>query len=415
MAAEVRDADAALMRTTHTPTMPPMARPPVNAITLPLDPARFDGMQITDMRYKANGRGYVPRPVRRQDEVAPDAVVAAAISCRPMVSHRRRFSSTASTAVGRKPITTTEYSHRSATVSPDGKWIVFAADSQLRPDSELRAVRDEIAKLGTDAERTTATRERIQADLFVMPVAGGTPRRIQTPGNEGSVEWSPDSSCITYRRERSTNSHIYVADATTVATKSLTTGLRNEPDVTWQRADEALVQLTLGGRNALYRINTRTGDRKEIIGGRRRLAGFTYDAARTKVAYVGTSVDSPTELYSATTGATRAAADDFNEALNKEIAWSPGERFTYKSVGDLEIEGWLMKPYGYEAGKKYPLVLYIHGGPHSAYGEGWFDEFQNLAGAGMWVLYTNPRGSSGYGARFTYATRGRWGAEDYRT
>ena len=92
---------------------------------------------------------------------------------------------------------------------------------------------------------------------------------------------------------------------------------------------------------------------------------------------------------------------------------SDAERFTYKSVGGLEIEAWLMKPYGYEPGKKYPLVLYIHGGPHSAYGENWFDEFQNLAGAGMWVLYTNPRGSSGYGADFTYATRGRWGAEDY--
>jgi dipeptidyl aminopeptidase/acylaminoacyl peptidase len=59
-------------------------------------------------------------------------------------------------------------------------------------------------------------------------------------------------------------------------------------------------------------------------------------------------------------------------------------------------------------------VLYIHGGPHSAYGENWFDEFQNLAGAGMFVLFTNPRGSSGYGADFTYSTRGRWGAEDYQ-
>jgi dipeptidyl aminopeptidase/acylaminoacyl peptidase len=58
-------------------------------------------------------------------------------------------------------------------------------------------------------------------------------------------------------------------------------------------------------------------------------------------------------------------------------------------------------------------VLYIHGGPHSAYNEGWFDEFQNLAGAGMWVLYTNPRGSSGYGGEFTNMTRGKWGAEDY--
>jgi dipeptidyl aminopeptidase/acylaminoacyl peptidase len=73
-----------------------------------------------------------------------------------------------------------------------------------------------------------------------------------------------------------------------------------------------------------------------------------------------------------------------------------------------------MKPYGYQAGKKYPVVLYIHGGPHSAYGENWFDEFQNLAAQGMYVLFTNPRGSSGYGADFTYSTRGRWGMEDYQ-
>jgi len=56
-------------------------------------------------------------------------------------------------------------------------------------------------------------------------------------------------------------------------------------------------------------------------------------------------------------------------------------------------------------------VLYIHGGPHSQYNEGWFDEFQSLAGAGVWVLYTNPRGSSGYGGDFTYASRGRWFAD----
>ena len=72
-----------------------------------------------------------------------------------------------------------------------------------------------------------------------------------------------------------------------------------------------------------------------------------------------------------------------------------------------------MKPFGYRPGVKYPLVLYIHGGPHSAYNEGWFDEFQNLTGAGFMVLFTNPRGSSGYGADFTYVTRGQWGGDDY--
>jgi dipeptidyl aminopeptidase/acylaminoacyl peptidase len=73
-----------------------------------------------------------------------------------------------------------------------------------------------------------------------------------------------------------------------------------------------------------------------------------------------------------------------------------------------------VKPHGYEVGKKYPLVLYVHGGPHGAYTEGWFDEFQNLAGAGMWVLYTNPRGSTGYGAEFRNMILARWGDEDYQ-
>ena len=186
--------------------------------------------------------------------------------------------------------------------------------------------------------------------------------------------------------------------------------------VTWLPAGEALMQLTLGGRNALYRINPKTGDRKEIVGGRRRLAGFTYDTARTKVAYVATSMDSPTELYlSDLTGATpERQLTNFNaRPEQRRSRWSPSERFTYKSVGDVEVEAWLVKPFGYEPGKKYPLVLYIHGGPHSAYNEGWFDEFQNLAGAGMWVLYTNPRGSSGYGGEFSNMIRNRWGDEDY--
>src|SRR5690606_10352180 len=147
---------------------------------------------------------------------------------------------------------------------------------------------------------------------------------------------------------------------------------------------------------------------------RRRMSGFDFDDRFRRVAYVATSVTRPTELYIANAdGSGERKVTTFNDSLNREIAWSDAERFTFESVGGLEIEGWLMKPYGYEAGKQYPLVFYIHGGPHSAYGENWFDEFQNIAGAGMWVLYTNPRGSSGYGADFTYSTRGRWGMEDY--
>ena len=133
------------------------------------------------------------------------------------------------------------------------------------------------------------------------------------------------------------------------------------------------------------------------------------------MAYVATSITSPTELYlAAADGTGERKVTNFNSKLNAEISWPDAERFTYKSVGGLEIEGWLQKPFGYQPGQKYPLVFYIHGGPHGAYGENWFDEFHNISGAGKWVLFTNPRGSNSYGAAFTYATRGRWGLEDYQ-
>ncbi|HYC51851.1 MAG TPA: S9 family peptidase, partial [Gemmatimonadaceae bacterium] len=170
----------------------------------------------------------------------------------------------------------------------------------------------------------------------------------------------------------------------------------------------------IGGSTGVFRLDPATKRRTQVLSGRRRINGVSTDAKGSKIAFVATDASHPTEVFIANAdGSGERRLTKFNDTLNAEVAWSDAERFTYPSVGGLEIEGWIMKPFGYEAGKKYPLVLYIHGGPHSAYGEGWFDEFQNLTASGMMVLFTNPRGSSGYGADFTYSTRGRWGAEDY--
>ena len=72
-----------------------------------------------------------------------------------------------------------------------------------------------------------------------------------------------------------------------------------------------------------------------------------------------------------------------------------------------------MQPYGYEPGQRYPALLNIHGGPHTQYGHNFFDEFQVYAGAGYAVIYTNPRGSQGYGEAFTRAVHGDWGGGDF--
>ena len=384
-----------------------MAFPPYGAITKPVDQARFDGRQIVNFPYKANGLGYLPNP--REARVI-----------RPQQIFSQKFDGTK-----RVQVTSTRYSHREATVSPDGKWIAFTADAQLRPDSVVQQAADSLAKLPYDALRDEAPRN--DRDIYVMPVTGGAPRLVAAlQGDEQGLAWSPDGKKIAFigRSERTKNARLMLIDANGGAPQNLTNGWQYEPaSAEFLPNGDILMSAEVGGRTALFTVLTKSGQMRETIGGRRVIRGFARDENATRVAFVATGVTTPTELYIADLDGKKDGKNDgknerkltsFNDKVNAEIAWSDAEKFTYQGVGGLTIEGWVMKPFGYQAGKKYPLVLYIHGGPHSRYDEGWFDEFQNLAGAGVMVLYTNPRGSSGSGADFTYSTRGRWFAEDYK-
>lgn len=380
--------------------MPPMARPPFGAITTPLDPKRFDGRHITEMRYKSNGPGFLPGP--REARVY-----------RPTQIWRQAFAPGSRKVL----IDSTAYSRRGAVVSPDGQWVAFVADPQLRPDSIVEAERDSLARLPYDARRDEAPRN--EADVFVIPVAGGTPRRLTSAmGSEGDLAWSPDGRWISFvsAPTRVASQRLYVVPAAGGTPVNLLGDWTYEPEgYDWLPGGQLAMSAAVGGRTGYFLVDPATRQLREVLGGRRRMSGFSVDRQGKQVAFVATSMDRPTELFIAgTEGAGERQLTTFNDALRRDVAFSDAERFTYKSVGGLEIEAWLMKPHGYDPSRKYPAVLYIHGGPHSAYGENWFDEFQNLAGAGMFVLFTNPRGSSGYGAAFTYATRGRWFAEDYQ-
>jgi len=375
-----------------------MARPPYGAVTQPLDPARFDGRHVVDMQYKANNRGFLPGP-------------RTARVWRPLQVWRQAFDGSP-----KRQLTRTNYSHFGAVVSPDGRWIAFTADTGLRSDSAVRAYRDSIAKLPYDSARDE--RPDNEVDIFVMPADGGEPRRVaRLVGNESQLAWAPDSRRLAFvsAPHRTKSDRLWVIAVDGGPPANLLGDWQYEPSsYAWLANGDLTFSAAVGGRTALFVVSPKNHKLREIVGGRRRTSGFSWDAARSTVAFVSTSLTKPTELHVARSDGTQERRlTSFNDSLNARIAWSDAERFTYPSVGGLEIEGWLMKPYGWQPGRKYPLALYIHGGPHSAYGENWFDEFQNLAAAGMFVLFTNPRGSSGYGADFTYSTRGRWGAEDY--
>jgi acylaminoacyl-peptidase len=92
----------------------------------------------------------------------------------------------------------------------------------------------------------------------------------------------------------------------------------------------------------------------------------------------------------------------------------PAEELWYASFDDAKVQGWVVKPPGFDSARRYPLVVLIHGGPHGAYGNAFSDEFQMLAARGYVVLYTNPRGSTGYGEAFGNVIQHKWPGDDIK-
>jgi acylaminoacyl-peptidase len=131
------------------------------------------------------------------------------------------------------------------------------------------------------------------------------------------------------------------------------------------------------------------------------------------LAFAGTDPVTPAEVFvAAADGSGERRLTDVNRAWREEVARSYPERFSYERAG-FAVDGWVMKPAGQKPGTKGPALLNIHGGPHAQYGWGFFDEFQVYAAAGYTVIYTNPRGSQGYGEAFTRAVIRDWGGGDY--
>jgi len=407
--------------------MGPLARPPQGSITKPMNPGRFDGKQFIDERTRSNDAGFVPS---RGPNAAADSLAALFGGGR---GGRGAFLPPAGTAPvqlfiqrgtgERKAITNTNYTHFAPSVSPDGKWVVFSADAKLRSDSLVARERDSVAKLPPNHVRDDA--DRNETDLYILPVAACEsgdaaackPKKIESFGSETNIIWSADSRQLAFVSHpgQFSSTHLMLASVDGGKAVDILAPWKFEPgQIEWFKDGKIRMITSTGGAQGMWQVDPATKVVSPILAGRRVVGEIMADKALTKLVYTSSDVTHLAEWYTSDiNGQNEKKLTTFNDALQKEVAFQDAERFTYRSVDNLEIEGWLMKPYGYQPGKKYPLVLYIHGGPHSDYNEGWFDEFQSVAGGGMFVLYTNPRGSSGTNGTFTNASRGDWGGKDY--
>jgi dipeptidyl aminopeptidase/acylaminoacyl peptidase len=132
------------------------------------------------------------------------------------------------------------------------------------------------------------------------------------------------------------------------------------------------------------------------------------------MAYIAATPINPGDLYTASArGEVEVRLTKLNADFLNGIALTDPEEFWVPSQSDdTPIQGWILKPPGFDPNRKYPMILQIHGGPHAMYANAFMHEFHLMAARGYVVVYTNPRGSAGYGEEFTRATHLRWGETD---
>ena len=263
-------------------------------------------------------------------------------------------------------------------------------------------------------------------DVWIVPDAGGAPRRVtDTIGPAMHPAFSPDGKHLAYlgrchRNEFGRNVRVFTVSVEGGAPRSLTDALDRScapldlapiwsADGTWLTfaAEDA-------GAQSVYRVRSNGGGAapERVIGGERGVTGVSAATDGT-LAFAVTDPVTPAEVGTcAADGGGERRLTDVNQAWKAEVALARPERFRFERAG-LTVDGWIMKPVGWAADARYPGLLNIHGGPHAQYGWGFFDEFQVQAGAGYAVVYTNPRGSQGYGEAFTRAVVGDWGGGDF--
>lgn len=187
------------------------------------------------------------------------------------------------------------------------------------------------------------------------------------------------------------------------------------PSVQWMNDNHSFYfQVTDHGNAAIYFGNV-DGEIYPAIHDDQYVYGFSLDAQNDQAIVAISTTTNPGDLYyvNLKTG-DKERLTTVNEDILKTKELAVPESIEFEGAEGWKVNGWIMRPVGYEKGKKYPLILEIHGGPHAMYGNTYFNEFQILAAQGFAVLYTNPRGSHGYGQTFVDAVRGDYGGNDYQ-
>ena len=277
-------------------------------------------------------------------------------------------------------------------------------------------------------------------DIYSVPSRGGEAQKLTTiPMQIGDVALSPDGGRLGFHGEATQPIRSYSQPDTWVMDLAPNAQPRNLTarydfdmgsavggdnaaprggggrGLYWSGDGSTLFDIvTRQGRTSLVRVDAETGAVTDITRGDQAVLDFSVSPdARSMVALVSTPVQLG-DLFSVGADGAQQRITDFNRTLWSQLNLTPPEELTYASFDGKRMQAWIQKPPDFDAGKKYPLILDIHGGPHAAYGWVFDHEFQWMAAKGYVVLYPNPRGSTGYGQEFGNIIQYRYPGDDYR-
>ena len=184
--------------------------------------------------------------------------------------------------------------------------------------------------------------------------------------------------------------------------------------VLWSHDGRSIITVAAREGSAnLYRFDADSGVAREITHGKHAVQSYrSSDGGRRIVALISTPVEIG-DLFSIGDGEPRRLTH-VNLALFSQLNLTMPEEFWYQSFDGTKIHAWVQRPADFQPGRKYPLILDIHGGPHAAYGWVFDHEFQWFAANGYLLLYPNPRGSTSYGQEFGNIIQYKYPGDDYR-
>ena len=286
------------------------------------------------------------------------------------------------------------------------------SDPQWSPDSrKIAFVSDRSGKAFDEGHDT---------DVWVVDAAGGQPAKVSDHASgDNSPRWSPDGQTIAFISSVPETAHpkIWLAASAGGAMSRLAAdGLDLIPGaLRWAEGGRALYFETgVKGTSQLYRVDLAARRAAAVTSGERTVRQVDISEQAGRLTYAANDPTHLDDLYTADlNGRNEKRLTHLNAALWKQLDIVPVERVAFKGADGWDVDGFFMKPAGWEPGKKYPMILTIHGGPAGMYGFDWFHESQVYASRGWAVFFTNPRGSTGYGEKFERGIELNWGGNDY--